>query len=100
MKWTAFDQETAAALSSHLPGVELSQPGSDELDAALAAAASSASAVLIPARDGEHALFITMKTRESAADARPHAPVTPSSFQPGGFLGLADEPVFDDDDQR
>ncbi len=100
MKWTAFDQETAAALSAHLPDVELSQTASDELDGALAAAASSACAVLIPARDGEHALFITMKTRDANAEAQPHTPVMPASYQAGGFLGLADEPIFEDDDKR
>ncbi len=100
MKWTAFDQETAAALSAHLPNVELSQTAADELDAALSAAASSASAVLIPARDGEHALFITMKTREPLAEAQPDMPVMPASYQAGGFLGLVDEPIFEDDEKR
>ena len=97
MKWTAFDHETAAALAAHLPNVEISQGVTDELDAALAAATASASAVVMPAQDGEHALFVTMRTKDPNADTEPHVPVQPTSYQAGGFLGLADEPVFEDE---
>jgi hypothetical protein len=100
MKWTAFDQETAAALARHVEGVELSQTASDELDAALDAATAAPAAVLTPASDREHTLLITMRTKESDSGREASESATPSSYQAGGFLGLADEPVFTDDKKK
>lgn len=100
MKWTAFDQETAAALAQHVENVELSRTAAGELESALDAAANGPTALLAPAADGEHTLLLTFRTRETSASDTSRAPATPSSYQPGGFLGLADEPVFDDDDRR
>src|SRR4051794_29174075 len=99
MKWTAFDQETAAALSAHVPDVELEQSGAGELDSALhsvaATAGASPAAVLTPAADRDHTLLITMRTRNANASTSDEPTPEPSSYQAGGFLGLADEPVFE-----
>jgi len=97
MKWTAFDQETAAALTRHAENVELSQGAGDELDSALDAAAAGPAAALLPAVDGQHALLLTFRTKDAAATTS--VPVLPSAYQAGGFLGLADEPVYEDRDK-
>lgn len=100
MKWTAFDQETAAALAQHVEDVELARTGADELESALDAAAAGPAAMVAPATDGEHTLFATFRTRAADVGEETHAPVEPSAYEPGGFLGLADEPVFEDDKKR
>jgi hypothetical protein len=101
MKWTAFDQETAAALSAHVPNVELAQTAADELDAALdAATAAAPAAVLSPAADRDHTLVLTMRTKENKAASSDEPALEPSSYQAGGFLGLADEPIFDEKKRR
>ncbi|MBI2677970.1 MAG: hypothetical protein HYX28_04240 [Candidatus Koribacter versatilis] len=98
MKWTAFDQETAATLSAHVSDVELAQAGADELDRALNTATGGASpaAVVAPAADRDHALLITMRAKDPNAATDGEPTPEPISYQAGGFLGLADEPVFDD----
>lgn len=97
MKWTAFDQETAAALAQHVRNVELARAPGDEVESALQAAATGPAALLMPAADGEHTLLAKLRTRDVAPAAAGSAPAAPSSYQPGGFLGLADEPVYDDE---
>jgi hypothetical protein len=100
MKWTAFDQETAAALSAHVPNVELAQTAADELDAALdVVTAAAPAAVLSPAADRDHTLVLTMRIKEKNA-ASNEPTLEPSSYQAGGFLGLADEPVFEEKKKR
>ena len=99
MKWTAFDQETAAALSQHLQNVEVSRTAADEAESALQASATGPAALLMPAADGEHTLLMTFRTREQA-EAVPEGPAEPSSYQAGGFLGLSDEPVYDEKPRR
>jgi len=109
MRWTAFDQETAAALAAHLPNVEHA-PGTnkDALDSALdfalnavthvpAAGVGSAAAVLTPARSNDHTLVITMRTKAAAqpGSAEDIPAPQPSGYEAGGFLGLSDEPVFE-----
>jgi len=105
MKWTAFDQETAAALAAQLPNVAHA-PSGDALDSALDhtsdPAANSAVAVLTPARDAGHTLLITMKTRaaaERAAASETSSP-EPISYEAGGFLGLSDDPVYEDSKKK
>jgi hypothetical protein len=97
MRWTAFDQETAAALAQHVPNVELSRTAADELESALDAAATTPAVLVTPAADGEHTLLATFRTRDGENTEATTAPVEPAAYQAGGFLGLADEPVFDDE---
>lgn len=98
MKWTAFDQETAAALAQHVPGVDISKTAADALDAAIDSAAAAHVALVAPATDGEATLLVTFRTKETP-DANAPAPgnAEPVAYQAGGFLGLADEPLYDDE---
>jgi hypothetical protein len=101
MKWTAFDQQTAAALGAHMDAVEPSQTAKDELDSGLDLAATSApAAVLTQAADREHALLITMRSKDAARAGADEPTPEPTGYQAGGFLGLADEPLFDDDKKK
>ena len=99
MRWTAFDQETAAALAKHVENVEVSRTAADEVESALEASASGPAALVMPAVDGEHTLLATFKTREER-DPAAEEPMEPSSYEAGGFLGLADEPVYEEKKRR
>ena len=106
MKWTAFDPDTASALAASVSDVSHAQTKTGELDSALDNVSSTPSAVLAPARDGNHTLLMMMRSRDdiaraSARDAAPDDhPSGPTSYEAGGFLGLADEPVYDDKKPR
>jgi hypothetical protein len=101
MKWTAFDQETAAALGGQMHNVEPSLTAKDELDSGLDLAATTApAAVLTQASDREHALLITLRSKDAARAGADEPTPEPTSYQAGGFLGLADEPVFEDDKKK
>lgn len=97
MKWIAFDQETASALAQHTGNVEVARTGMDEVESALEAASARPSALLMPAADGEHTLLATFRPREAQREDKPQKHVEPKGYEAGGFLGLADEPVYDDE---
>lgn len=100
MKWTAFDQETASTLARHLSDVDLSKTAADAFDAAIEAATSTHAALVCPAADGEEALLVTFRTKDNeGAEASPGS-AEPVGYQAGGFLGLSDEPLFDDKKPR
>jgi hypothetical protein len=98
MKWTAFDQETASALAAHLPKVEHAQGNTDALESALDCAKNALT------RDPavNSTLVITMRTKAAAQPGSAgNVPAPqPSSYEAGGFLGLSDEPVYDDKRNR
>ena len=96
MKWTAFDQETAAALAQHVGNVEVSRTAADEVESALAAAAAVPAALVMPAADGEQTLLATFRTRDGGT-TEPEQQAAPKAYEAGGFLGLSDEPVFEDE---
>ncbi len=111
-RWIAFDDATAAALAaadpSHTASIER-QPG-DPLQKALGAGQG---VVILPALEKGQALVLDV--RRSAALTRPEASVPPAAsaapsvdasrpaepvgYRAGGFLGLSDEPVFEDETQ-
>ncbi len=99
MKWTAFDQQTAAALAQHVENVEVSQTAGDELDSALdLAVAGQSAAVLAPADAKGEALLLTLRRKDVAPASS--SPAEPDSYRAGGFLGLADEPVYEEKDRN
>ena len=99
MKWTAFDQETAATLSKHLSDVELSKNAADAIDAAVEGAANGHVALVAPASDGDASLLVTFRTKDTAA-TEPSGSAEPVGYQAGGFLGLSDEPLYEDRERR
>ena len=107
MKWTAFDQATAAALAAQVPNVAHAPNGdtSDAMESALdqtrEPGVNSAAAVLMPARDKEHTLLITMKTKAATQPGPDDEPgVQPTGYAAGGFLGLSDDPIYEDDNKK
>ena len=111
MKWTAFDQETATALAAHLPNVAHSSDNKDALDSALDCvlrdsalnadpATGSAAAVLAPARATAGTVLVTMKTKALTQPGSESDAPQPTGYQAGGFLGLSDDPVYEDDKKK
>lgn len=99
MKWTAFDQETAAALAQHLSDVDISKTATEPVDAAIEAAAGAHIALVAPASDGETTLLVTFRTKETATH-EPAGSAEPVGYEAGGFLGLSDEPLYEDRERR
>ncbi len=99
MKWTAFDQETAAALAQQLSDVDISKGTAAPVDAAIEAAAGAHVALVTPASDGEAALLATFRTKETPA-SEPAGSAEPLGYEAGGFLGLSDEPLYEDRERR
>jgi hypothetical protein len=99
MKWTTFDQETAAALAQHLSDVDVSKTAASATDAAIEAAAAAHVALLAPASDGETTLLVTFRTKEAAV-SEPAGSAEPVGYAAGGFLGLSDEPLYEDRERR
>jgi hypothetical protein len=91
LHWIAFDDQTAAGIDQHIgPGMAKVERG-DALSFALSL--TTASIVVLPSSTpGKLVLATIRKTPPKATlvDA-------PMSFQPSGFLGLSDAPVFLDD---
>jgi hypothetical protein len=97
-RWIVFDRATAEVVESKTGSPverrnieDAARPGSI---VALAAAASGAAIAVVPADDGEHALVMRF-TRPERPQAHVEVPVT--HVAPGGFLGLADEVVLEDE---
>lgn len=97
MKWTAFDQETGAALAQHLSDVDVSKTAADAFDSAIEAATGAHVALVAPTADGEETLLVTFRTKNNETAEAPAGSAEPVGYQAGGFLGLADEPLYDDE---
>lgn len=90
-RWIAFDQATYDALGTHLPAPATAAPGEGfPLDAALAAAPALA---LLPGPQPDEVLYVEIR-RPGAAESEPEAA---HSYVAGGFLGLIDEPVYEEE---
>lgn len=91
-RWIAFDQATYDAMAARLPAPATVEPGEGTpLDAALAAAPAFA---LLPGAQPDEVLYVEIR-RPGAAEPEPEAA---HSYVAGGFLGLNDEPVYEEDE--
>jgi hypothetical protein len=88
-RWTAFDEESTATVAAHTQAAVSFQRG-DALDAALAA---EKSALLILPTDSTDVLLLEVRRNSSGRPER----LAPVTFEATGFLGLIDEPVFDEE---
>jgi hypothetical protein len=100
--WTTFDEETLSALRSRLPqdaAVE-HQPGA-ALEYALNCAETTV-AVLPCGGIGEAGLAVFRWNRipEFSEPAPEPATAQFTNSRPGGFLGLSDEPVFEEEEKK
>lgn len=97
-QWIAFDRATAEAVQSKTgSSVEVRNAGDTSPGSVvgMAAAAPSRAIAVIPAAGGQHALVVRFS---HPARPRPQVPppIAGTRTAPGGFLGLADELVLDD----
>jgi hypothetical protein len=91
ISWIAFEDETATAIDHRIgPGTAEVQSG-DPLSIALTLMTQSI-VVLPSSTPGKVALALFRRTPQKTT-----APSVPLAFEPSGFLGLSDVPVFLDD---
>ena len=106
-RWIAFDQKTTSILRSMLAqGTRIDTLLRGPVDYALAR--PSAVIAVLPAGQGDFLGIATFRRARAAAAQRaasePSRSIPPaqpaahhSSTRAGGFLGLSDEPIFDDE---
>jgi hypothetical protein len=91
IRWIAFDDETAEAVVSRFKRGAAEIRQGDPLDAALGL--GKASVVVLPSSVPGKVLVARFQPKTEDA---PNAPLEaePIAYEPTGFLGLIDEPVF------
>ncbi len=103
-RWIVFDAATAAAVESKTNSqAELRDIDAEQATGILAEmlSASGPAVAIVPARSGKHALVmrLTRNARPSVQEQLPATPIFGAHVAPGGFLGLADELVLEDEPQ-
>jgi hypothetical protein len=93
-RWIAFDEPTAAALQSRIPGQQVELGAGDVLASALA---SSTAVALLPATDG--AVLILALRHIVAGQLETEPASSAAAYSAGGFLGLTDEPIFQEEEE-
>jgi hypothetical protein len=91
IRWIAFDNQAAAALDSRWAPVSAEVQSGDPL--AVALSLSTPSVVVLPSSTAGKVVLAYVQTRPRKV-APPAAHLT---FEPSGFLGLSDNPVFVDE---
>lgn len=97
-RWIVFDQATAASVETKTSSrVELRAPSDESAGiVGMAAATPGAAVALVPATEPGHALVMRFTQNETRPTQT--SPLTSGAhFAPGGFLGLADEVVLEDE---
>ncbi len=101
-RWIAFDEESTAVAATQ-SGMAVSFQRGDALDCALAAV--NPALVLMPGSSREELLVvevrrpISQRSTPSAPQGSRHAGDVPVAYEATGFLGLIDEPIFEDQPQ-
>jgi hypothetical protein len=100
-RWIAFDEESTAVAAART-GKAISFQRGDALESALAS--SRPAIVILPGASADDVLVVEVRRNTAAATSRsaqpeehsqPVASAEPAGYEPAGFLGLADRPVFD-----
>ena len=89
IRWIAFDDETADAIISRFRRGAAEIHDGNPLDEALAAGRPSI--LLLPSNTPGRVLMARIQPRPVSDEVQESAEPT---YEPSGFLGLADEPVF------
>ena len=96
-QWVTFDQETSSALRAQLPHETIFQrPGNSMMEYLLEE--REAVVAVLPSSGRKEAAVAVFRWHRIPAP--PEQPVVPAGARAGGFLGLRDEPVFDDEAQE
>jgi len=109
VRWIAFDENTAASIAEKT-GDQAGIVKSDEDALELALRSSQASVVVVPARtpavEPEQVLILKMERKSRPEKAAPRAAKQagresePVGYVATGFLGLNDEPVYEEEPPR
>lgn len=101
-RWIAFDEESTAIAAAQT-GMAVSFKQGDALEDALAS--SKPAVVLLPGETSEEIVVVELRPTPMATGAEPPPPRQESSqpnladepvaYEASGFLGLSDEPVFE-----
>lgn len=91
-----FDKSTAQAISRNLQLLAICDSEGEPLQSALQSR-SPISLLAMPADTPNRVLIATF--RRAAQTAAPADSPDPIAFEAGGFLGLSDEPVYQDEPQ-
>lgn len=95
--WVTFDQETSSALRSQLPNETIFQrPGNSIMEYLLEE--REAVVAVLPSSGGNQAAIAVF--RWNRIPAAPEEPLVPAGKRAGGFLGLMDEPLFEDEQEK
>lgn len=94
--WTTFDDETSAALRSRLPEPAITQQPVHLALEHILQRGETLVAVLPGGLLDQAALAVFRWNR--VPPVSPPAPARVSHSRPGGFLGLSDEPAFEDEE--
>ena len=98
-RWLTSDHRMLADLMRRIPPGDTAELCSaDALASALES--ESASVAVLPAAHCDTALVVTISRpeRQPAMARAAHVGEEPISYRAGGFLGLADEPVFEEEE--
>ncbi len=103
-RWIVFDAATAAAVESTTNSrAELRDADAGQATGILAEvlSASGPAVAIVPTSSRERVLVIrlTRNARPSVQEQVPATPISGARVAPGGFLGLADELVLEDEPQ-
>jgi len=94
VRWIAFDDETAeAVVCRYKRGAAEIREGEEPLDAALRL--RQPSILILPAPVSDRVLLVGLEPKKAAAELA-FATKGPVRYQAAGFLGLRDEPVFEE----
>ena len=96
-QWVTFDQETSSALRAQLPQETIFQRPAQSMMEYLLEDREAVVAVLPSPGSNEAAVAVF---RWNRIPAPPEQPVLPAGKRAGGFLGLIDEPMFEDEPQE
>src|SRR5687767_5008957 len=92
-RWTTYDEAAAKTLAQRFGNDNVQQQnGNQEAVLSAVLAADGAAVALLPARHGETVVVTRRPLRATRVEVEP-----PCAFEATGFLGLHDEPIYDDE---
>jgi hypothetical protein len=102
VRWITFDDQTAAAVVSTVASGTAEIRDGDAFESALHQGDCT---LLLPSQTPGQVLFLQVRLRldpvaESSLAVKPHNTEEPVSYEAGGFLGLVDSPVYEDEAPR
>ena len=95
IRWIAFDAQTEAALNNQFPADSVETQSADPLTTALSQPNSSL--LVLPSSTQGHVILARIRLVQKMIETKPEKPHREFAFEPSGFLGLSDSPIFEDE---